>query len=222
MIVAIILGFTLIGRGSPGGTGGPAASPRPAGDPVGPATHSACPVDDVDTYFTAPTRHDTEPTFVVPLMPGWSQPDRLKSADLPGNPVSDTLRATIFNSSILATDASMVVDVAPTHDPGDVVADRMFDPAARTNPISGLQYGTITGRSSATRCGSTVYWADYTGLDTDATGPHPGTAILTVADGGDGSRWVGLVQIGADHSANPDVIARQRDALLKGFYASSP
>ena len=221
VIVAIILGFTLIGRGSPGGAGGPVASPSPAGNPSGPENHSACPVDGADTYFTAPKRDNTEPTFVMPLMPGWNQPDWLKSSDLPGNAVTDILRATIFNTAMLATDASIVVSVKPTHDPGNVVADWMFNPAARTNPISGYPYGTITHRSSETRCGSTVYWADYTGLDFAGSSPRPGTAMVTVADGSDGRRWVGMVQIAAAHPENTAIIA-QRDALLKGFYASSP
>ena len=50
-----------------------------------------------------------------------------------------------------------------------------------------------------------------------AAAPHS----ATVADGSDGRRWVGMVQIAAAHPENTAIIA-QRDALLKGFYASSP
>lgn len=188
------------------------AHPEQAISSASGSAETGCAADGARTV-TLSKRNAAEPSIYLPLTAGWAISDENNNPDLAADP---DLRAYV-SSAADHEDFTPYIQIdltdAATTDSGDAIADELFTKA------SALM--TVTNRSAATVCGSTVYRADTSGYNPDGNGPRSGTTLFTIVDGKGSERWIAILSIKTKDPDNPSYVV-ERDALVKGFHAGFP
>lgn len=174
------------------------------------ASSAACSAGSADTV-KLDRKGESEPTISIPVTAGWKTVGR--DATGPSAALdSPYIRGMVINTGIKEQDfnPNIVVTLEKSNATSSQEAnDQALTTARRT-------VGAITGQSSHTVCGNTVYQSDFSGVPGPDGKTQTGSWFITTVEAADGGLWLATATLQTRNPENPDYIA-ERDALQDGF-----